>query len=109
MVDMNRRFIRNYLMDIDVDYFEGSLDDIILKLGGLKEKFKNYSNLRIGVTSSYEGYGITLIGKILENDEMYTNRIIREEEHEKQIANSEKNKIKAEQALYRKLKKKYEK
>lgn len=71
---------------------EGSLDIFIKQLEGYKEKYSEYTNLRIVEESVYEGgYYYYLYGDKLETDLEESNRLAAEKERdERRLANERK-------------------
>jgi len=57
--------------------FDGSIDEVILRLQNLKEKYKDHSGLRISEDHCYEG-GYTYDLQRLETDEEYERRLATE-------------------------------
>ena len=89
---------------IDIGYrpeFDGSIDEVILRLQNLKEKYKDHSGLRISEDHCYEG-GYTYDLQRLETDEEYEQRLAKEAERVREREEREK-------AEYERLKAKFEK
>lgn len=88
------------LLRIDI---EGSLDDVIKQLEGYKEKYSEYTNLRIVDDHTYEGgCYYDLFGDKLETDLEESNRLAAEKEREKR-------RLEYERKQYEILKAKFEK
>lgn len=88
------------LLRIDI---EGSLDDAIKQLEGYKEKYSEYTNLRIVEDYTYEGgCYYDLFGDKIEIDLEESNRLAAEKEREKR-------RLEYERKQYEILKAKFEK
>ena len=89
-------------IDIDTDLdLEGPIDDVIVRLQNIQEKYKDHSGLRINEDACYEG-GYTYDLQRLETDEEYERRLDRE-------SNREREREKLERIQYEILKAKFEK
>jgi hypothetical protein len=65
---------------IDIDTridLEGPIDDVIVRLQNIQEKYKDHAGVRIEVDSCYEG-GYTYYLERLETDEEYERRLATE-------------------------------
>lgn len=101
--------------ELDIDTFNGSLDEVIDNLIKIKSKYiQQYQTLDLIVEQEEEYYdhshlSIKLRGERLETDKEYNHRITIEERNEVQLNIVKAVEEQNERELYRKLKEKYEK
>jgi hypothetical protein len=89
---------------IDIDTridLDGPIDDVIVRLQNIQEKYKDYAGVRIEADYGYEG-GYTYDLQRLETDEEYERRLAKEAERVREREEREK-------AEYERLKAKFEK
>jgi hypothetical protein len=89
---------------IDIDTridLEGPIDDVIVRLQSIQEKYKDHAGVRIETDPCYEG-GYTYDLQRLETDEEYEQRLAKEAERVREREEREK-------AEYERLKAKFEK
>lgn len=91
---------RHINLDTNFD-LEGPIDDVIVRLQNIQEKYKDHAGVRIEADYGYEG-SFTLDLQRLETDEEYERRLDRE-------SNREREREKLERIQYEILKAKFEK
>lgn len=77
MKNIQRKQIESHIQSLDIDLFNGHVDVILSNLNSLKDKYKEYKELKISITQSYEDTNIDLYGIRTETDAEYNARIVK--------------------------------
>ena len=104
-----KKLIEKTIYSDVMDCLEGSLKDAIGFIKSIPEGHRDYQDFRFEVDYGYESTYLSLVGKRVETDKEFKDRLQKEEHDRKKDKQRQEKTFEKERKEYERLKKKFEK